>query len=724
MKSTLAALLMAGAVTSARAGGLAIVGTELRDNGDHDGYADTNETVELWLTVKNTTAQPLTGVTASISLNGAPTVCIVDGTASIGDVAAGATIVAPEPFVFHVGVGQDRALLGLTPTGALTATFDLGVIGAPASPIPYPSRFVFDLDLDAPGSGASTTIVEDFESGGFGLFTIQNLDFGLHTPATPQTGPVNGYRCQYYEPYCHTSTDCDFSEYVPGGTAAAADGVWWQIDARGYSGTHALYFGQALGPVLGGYTTPNGVLEAVGTTAPIALVNDPTITPTLTFMHQMSFVDYRAFSTMLARTCLDRGIVSIQQADASGAAAGPWLRLEPSVNVHDQLASAQFVNVYTFDPIDDGNDGDQLYPPWTPGDVWQRRGPSSTCADERVFAWMGSTTGAYDPLAVGGGDGPGLAGASGPGTWVETSYDLSRYRGRSVRIRFLATTTRFGSLVTWKEYFGPSSVPYDDGWWIDDVTVSGAAAAIGPVTNDVRDNSALTVDADADGADDRCDDNCVGVANGNQADLDADTIGDSCDLCTDTDGDGFGNPGFPATTCALDNCPFIANPTQADADLDGDADACDNCPAVANADQENTDEDPAGNACDCAPSDAFTYPGAPERNDGLDNNCPGDREYGIVDEISGAIYFDFPSIMSWPEQSGANGYTVVRLRGTTFATINACLVSNVFQSGISVNNPPAGVTSFYLVRSYHPRIGSWGYTSAGVPRYVGCASPP
>ena len=64
---TLAAVLGSVVAAPACAGGLAIVGTELRDNGDHDGYADTLETAEVWLTVKNSTAVPLTGVTVNLS---------------------------------------------------------------------------------------------------------------------------------------------------------------------------------------------------------------------------------------------------------------------------------------------------------------------------------------------------------------------------------------------------------------------------------------------------------------------------------------------------------------------------------------------------------------------------------------------------------------------------------------------------------------------------------
>ncbi len=59
-------------------------------------------------------------------------------------------------------------------------------------------------------------------------------------------------------------------------------------------------------------------------------------------------------------------------------------------------------------------------------------------------------------------------------------------------------------------------------------------------------------------------------------DSDGDGTYDLCDTCTDTDGDGFGDPGFPSNTCAEDNCPEVANADQADADSDGIGAACDN----------------------------------------------------------------------------------------------------------------------------------------------------
>jgi len=104
-------------------------------------------------------------------------------------------------------------------------------------------------------------------------------------------------------------------------------------------------------------------------------------------------------------------------------------------------------------------------------------------------------------------------------------------------------------------------------------------------------------DADVDGVGDLCDtctdtdadgygnpgylvntcptDNCPTTYNPLQEDADADGIGDSCDVCTDTDADGYGNPGFPYNTCALDNCPLIYNPSQADSNGNGIGDTCD-----------------------------------------------------------------------------------------------------------------------------------------------------
>lgn len=82
-------------------------------------------------------------------------------------------------------------------------------------------------------------------------------------------------------------------------------------------------------------------------------------------------------------------------------------------------------------------------------------------------------------------------------------------------------------------------------------------------------------------------DNCVLVANSDQANFDNDALGDACD--PDIDGDGVDNIGDA----------FDYDPTEiSDTDIDGVGDNSDNCPTVSNIDQSNIDGDASGDACD------------------------------------------------------------------------------------------------------------------------------
>lgn len=104
-------------------------------------------------------------------------------------------------------------------------------------------------------------------------------------------------------------------------------------------------------------------------------------------------------------------------------------------------------------------------------------------------------------------------------------------------------------------------------------------------------------DMDEDGVPDEVD-NCLTIANPDQANSDSDSLGDACD-----------------------NCPYHDNDDQADGDEDGAGDACDNCPDDYNPGQEDSDNDGSGDVCDECPND----PADDLDQDGLCgdvDNCP------------------------------------------------------------------------------------------------------
>lgn len=107
---------------------------------------------------------------------------------------------------------------------------------------------------------------------------------------------------------------------------------------------------------------------------------------------------------------------------------------------------------------------------------------------------------------------------------------------------------------------GDACDPDDDGDGIPDIDDPC------PMLPGVIDPSTLGCagDEDLDGILDQFD-NCVGVPNPEQSDIDGDRIGDACDL--DIDGDGVLNN--------LDNAPLAPNPDQLDLDRDGIGDAAD-----------------------------------------------------------------------------------------------------------------------------------------------------
>jgi len=477
-------------------GEISVISTVLTDNGDGDGFPDTNETVDMRIRVRNPGVRPVTGLVARLSTDDPKIDCILDTLISVGDIAPKAEVLTADAFTFRVG-DVDRSDQGLTDFDSFGATFEVLFSSDQFDNTATPQVVTIDLDLDAIGGSGPTTLFEGFESGTFGAFTPMNLDAGRNTLEAS-----DGYRCQYVDPDWRMSNNYGLettSECYLGASPAHADAYYWQVHTpsaidggRAYSGSHSLYMG-IFGPAADEHTTPIGVLEAIRSEDPINL-GFLGASPELSIKHQVDFMDDRHIGATLGpNTSLTRGVVQLQLADEAGNPASEWIKLYPNINSYDKQG-AVWPWWCMFDPVDDGNTEDDFFEPDDPERIL---GPSSTCYPEFVFANIGETFGPYAEDNLGRAEGPGLRGTLGLGTWIESRFNLERFRGRRVRIRFLDADVVAWGNETWEQvwwadagaHFNPR--PGDDGWWIDDIQITNTLVTPATITNDDKDNSHL-----------------------------------------------------------------------------------------------------------------------------------------------------------------------------------------------------------------------------------------
>jgi hypothetical protein len=466
-------------------GDLVVKGVRLTDNGDNDGFADPNETVNLFVTLRNSSGANRDGIVVTVASTDLTVDCIPAPTIAFGTLAAGEVRESAVPAMVRIA-----SVARSDPFAELTATFDFTISGGDFGGTVRRQQVTLDLDLNVSGGLLPGSYSEGFEGATFGTFTTMTLDVNMGTNALS-----DGFRCQYNDPdfpgsFSFGNTSC----YLGASSALPANNAFdWHLhtntapDAgRAYLGAQSLHWGIHPGAASAD-TTRLRQLDAIRTTNPINLGWNG-VTPELTFKHQVGLTDTDYVSGDFS-SAVDRGIVQVQLANSSAAGVGTWRKLQPYENVYDSVGH-MFSNCL-FDPTDDGNTEDDYFDPTDPD---RRFGPSSTCAPEFGFSRLGAifwnTT--FDPLDDHhASDGPGLQGSLGPGTWVESKFDLSRYRGRRVRLRFLVTTIEVANAVTMQQALGWNPIEADDGWYIDDVRVTGTLVSTATVAVDTADRSGL-----------------------------------------------------------------------------------------------------------------------------------------------------------------------------------------------------------------------------------------
>ena len=171
-----------------------------------------------------------------------------------------------------------------------------------------------------------------------------------------------------------------------------------------------------------------------------------------------------------------------------------------------------------------------------------------------------------------------------------------------------------------------------------------------PVALDCNDTDP-EINPDAEDVCDGVDNNCSGTVD----------EGSAIDGWSDLDGDGYGDPLSPVSTCDADDITVVLNDGDCDdANADIHPGAAETCSDVVDLNCDGSvgavDNDSDGFfACEeCDDGDATAYPGAPEVCDGHDNDCDGGLDNNAVDATT------------WYEDSDADTY------GADAVTVATC----------------------------------------------------
>ena len=500
-----------------------VISAQYQDlDGDHDMFPDTSETGRVVVTVRNTSGA-LTNARFYLSSTDTDVTCITSAAVNVGTLANGQTITVGSLNPNQPGLEFRASSTLQTLVASNPARVDL-CLRLKANELPMagvgPVCFSLIADLDLPAGGSQTfvngpdgipgtsddgTVLENFDvdRDGDGFITVNDtfrqVDAGtgstdhgsyLRGAAASSNTTVGGIACGGYQtvaegnPGCELDPDYPLDWHIhcpPGATncpnvesGACVGGCSFDTPtdgARALSGPNSLHMGAHFDPssALNGdsthFRTEQGFVSAPLNLAVVPRAGDLQ----LAMFHIADLMDNNGVGPNNQFECSDCGDVQIQTDQDPDPAVdnwGYWDKLVPYQNVYDHrpLAWSTFGGYYClFTPTDTGT------APPAPRGVHE-----TTCFPLGAWSHCGSVVGTSSNTTV---DcaGPGVVDPSGHGVWVETRFNLASYLGQRVRLRWIGSTWQFDAFSSsyWEIGASWSSTLQDDGWWLDDIKVSG-----------------------------------------------------------------------------------------------------------------------------------------------------------------------------------------------------------------------------------------------------------
>ncbi len=254
-------------------------------------------------------------------------------------------------------------------------------------------------------------------------------------------------------------------------------------DGQARDGTNSLHWGSHFDLANAASDTTRFRQLAAFMTNPINLTPLPAVGDLeLSFFHIASMMDNEYVNNKPGHAD-DFGDVQIQfdrNADPAIDDWSVWDKLVPKQNSYDHIAYlwSEFGPSPTFCLLTPTDTGTAPYAPrgvhetlCFPLGVWSHCGnPRNTTTS---FGCTDAVTGSLAPAAG--------------NLWAQSKFDLSEFVGGRVRIRWIAQSWEFDccdeayqTIASWQ------NIPHDDGWWIDQISISGALQTQSPLPADTK----------------------------------------------------------------------------------------------------------------------------------------------------------------------------------------------------------------------------------------------